>query len=208
MALADLKAELVKLRQAKADLEEGTSLGGPPECQKMAIKNRRVLKGHFAKIYAMHWAEAPGEVGKQLVSASQDGKLIVWNAQSTNKVHAIPLRSSWVMTCAFSPTGDRVACGGLDNICSIYNLNDKSQPIKVSAAPACDSCVWLTGTRGERNAGQPRQSGGVMARCDSAFDHLHPFATPWLTAVCHRCEHTGVPRAGRAHRLSLMLPFP
>ena len=36
------------------------------------------------------------------------------------KVHAIPLRSSWVMTCAYAPSGNFVACGGLDNICSIY----------------------------------------------------------------------------------------
>jgi len=35
------------------------------------------------------------------------------------------------MTCAFSPSGTKVACGGLDNICSIYNLVSKDQPIKV-----------------------------------------------------------------------------
>jgi guanine nucleotide-binding protein G(I)/G(S)/G(T) subunit beta-1 len=59
-----------------------------------------------------------------LVSASQDGKLIVWNGVTTNKVQAIPLRSSWVMTCAFEDQhNELVACGGLDNLCSIYNLN-------------------------------------------------------------------------------------
>jgi guanine nucleotide-binding protein G(I)/G(S)/G(T) subunit beta-1 len=83
-----------------------------------AIKQRRMLKGHFGKIYAMHWAED----SKHLVSASQDGKLIIWNGFTTNKVHAIPLRSSWVMTCAYSPSGSFVACGGLDNICSVYKL--------------------------------------------------------------------------------------
>ena len=119
----------------------------------MHIKNRRVLKGHFAKIYAMHWAEAVSEeLSKQLVSASQDGKLIVWNAASANKVHAIPLRSSWVMTCAFSPTGRTVACGGLDNICSIYNLDNKEQPIKVSRELAAHtgylSCCRFLGTTG------------------------------------------------------------
>lgn len=82
------------------------------------LRNRRFLRGHLAKIYAMHWATDR----RHLVSASQDGKLIVWDAYTTNKVHAIPLRSSWVMTCAYSPTGNFVACGGLDNICSIYNL--------------------------------------------------------------------------------------
>ena len=84
------------------------------------IKTRRQLKGHFGKIYAMHWA---GDESKQLVSASQDGKLIVWNALTTNKMHAIPLRSSWVMTCAYSPSGRMVACGGLDNIVTGYRLS-------------------------------------------------------------------------------------
>ncbi|KAH9256255.1 hypothetical protein BASA81_005476 [Batrachochytrium salamandrivorans] len=80
---------------------------------------RRVLKGHFGKVYACHWA---GKVS-QLVSASQDGKLIIWNARSTNKILAIPLKSSWVMTCAYEQTGDDlVACGGLDNLCSIYKV--------------------------------------------------------------------------------------
>jgi len=60
-----------------------------------------------------------------LVSASQDGRLLVWDALTTNKTHAIPLRSSWVMTCAYSPGdgGKFVASGGLDNNCSIYNYN-------------------------------------------------------------------------------------
>ena len=83
------------------------------------MKVRRVLKGHLAKIYAMHWSTDR----RHLVSASQDGKLIIWDAYTTNKVHAIPLRSSWVMTCAYAPSGNYVACGGLDNICSVYNLS-------------------------------------------------------------------------------------
>ena len=128
-----LKKEIEDAVAALNDIgEDGLgSIGGVKPCDKLGIKNRRVLKGHFAKIYAMHWCDNEGDVGKQLVSASQDGKLIVWNAQSTNKVHAIPLRSSWVMTCAFSPTGKKVACGGLDNVCSIYNLESKESPIKV-----------------------------------------------------------------------------
>lgn len=42
------------------------------------------------------------------------------------KVHAIPLRSSWVMTCAYAPSGAYVACGGLDNVCSIYSLKTRN----------------------------------------------------------------------------------
>lgn len=95
---------------------------------RIGMKPRRNLKGHLAKIYAMHWSTDR----RHLVSASQDGKLIIWDAYTTNKVHAIPLRSSWVMTCAYAPSGNYVACGGLDNICSIYNLSTREGPTRVA----------------------------------------------------------------------------
>lgn len=98
-----------------ADYAEKTT---PPK-PVLQMKQRRVLKGHFGKIYAMQWATD----SKNLVSASQDGKLLIWNAFTTNKLHAIPLRSAWVMTCAYSPSGNFVACGGLDNLCSIYRVS-------------------------------------------------------------------------------------
>ncbi|KAG2226581.1 hypothetical protein INT45_005067 [Circinella minor] len=91
---------------------------------RLTMKVRRTLKGHLAKIYAMNWAADK----RHLVSASQDGKLLVWDAYTTNKVYAIPLRSSWVMTCAYAPSGKYVASGGLDNICSIYNLQSNNGP--------------------------------------------------------------------------------
>lgn len=46
------------------------------------MRTRRTLRGHLAKIYAMHW----GSDSRNLVSASQDGKLIVWDSHTTNKV--------------------------------------------------------------------------------------------------------------------------
>lgn len=56
-----------------------------------------------------------------------------WNpCLSLLQVHAIPLRSSWVMTCAYAPSGNYVACGGLDNICSIYNLKTREGNVRVS----------------------------------------------------------------------------
>ncbi len=37
------------------------------------------------------------------------------------------------MTCAYAPSGNYVACGGLDNICSIYNLNqNRDGPTRVA----------------------------------------------------------------------------
>lgn len=40
------------------------------------LKPRRLLKGHFGKVYSADWAGS----GNELVSASQDGKLIIWDA--------------------------------------------------------------------------------------------------------------------------------
>lgn len=118
-SLRKLKLELTTARQK---LESGgfETTGGASKARP-ELKKRRELKGHFGKVYAMHWA---GAGSANLVSASQDGKLIIWNAMTTNKIQAIPLRSSWVMTCAFEQTENKmVACGGLDNMCSIYTLS-------------------------------------------------------------------------------------
>lgn len=123
-----LKTEITSVRDSKKDevMADVSSGKGPlKEIRKTpSTKLRRTLKGHFGKVYAMHWA---GD-SQNLVSASQDGKLIIWNAFTTNKLHAIPLRSSWVMTCAFEQSkGNLVACGGLDNLCSIFQLQQAQQ---------------------------------------------------------------------------------
>lgn len=109
-------------------------------------KMKRTLKGHLAKIYACAWAH---QDGVHLVSASQDGKLLVWDALTTNKTHAIHLRSNCmyskfhlfsftsghilfvliflgVMACDYSPESGWVASGGLDNICSIFSLKPEA----------------------------------------------------------------------------------
>ncbi|KAF5897045.1 guanine nucleotide-binding protein G(I)/G(S)/G(T) subunit beta-3-like, partial [Clarias magur] len=44
-------------------------------------------------------------------------------------INAVPLKSSWVMTCGYSPSGNLVASGGLDNMCTIYNL--KTPVVKI-----------------------------------------------------------------------------
>lgn len=83
---------------------------------------KRELKGHFQKVYSVHWA---GRGSDLFLSASQDGKLIVWNAESTNKLNAISLEDNWVMTCAFEQSENQlVATGGLKNICYIYQQTD------------------------------------------------------------------------------------
>ncbi|KAI8351218.1 guanine nucleotide binding protein beta subunit 2 [Choanephora cucurbitarum] len=118
-----------KIKQRKEELADVTLHEVAQKIAKLprtTMKVRRTLKGHLAKIYAMQWCEDK----RHLVSASQDGKLLIWDAYSTNKIHAVPLRSSWVMTCAYAPSGSYVASGGLDNMCSIFNIKNKDSPSK------------------------------------------------------------------------------
>jgi len=44
-------------------------------------KSRRILKGHQGKVLAIDWSNDK----RHMVSTSQDGKLIVWDAFSNNK---------------------------------------------------------------------------------------------------------------------------
>lgn len=123
--VTNLRTELqnyknLKLKEFKSMKELASKKPGYSDKFVSNPKIRRVLKGHFGKVYSMYWS---GD-SQHLVSASQDGKLIVWNGHAGTKTQAIPLRSSWVMTCTFEQSKNNlVACGGLDNLCSIYQQN-------------------------------------------------------------------------------------
>jgi guanine nucleotide-binding protein G(I)/G(S)/G(T) subunit beta-1 len=130
----------------------GQLKSSPNQSLKTQIRMRRILKGHFGKIYAMHWSKDK----RHLVSASQDATLLIWNAFSTKKVHAIPLRSSWVMTCAYANKSEMVACGGLDNLCSVWTMTageggglavaspNKRNPIELAQHEGYLSCCRFT----------------------------------------------------------------
>ncbi|ESO09665.1 hypothetical protein HELRODRAFT_92225 [Helobdella robusta] len=125
-----LKEKIMEAQKAVADASLPELASKVEPVGKIQLRSRRTLRGHLAKIYAMHW----GSDSRNLVSASQDGKLIVWDAYTSNKVvHAIPLRSSWVMTCSFAPSGNFVACGGLDNVCTVYSLKSREGSVKAVA---------------------------------------------------------------------------
>lgn len=61
----------------------------------------------------MNWACIGGTfidvcLFRHCVTGSLDGKLIIWDTWSGNKVQVIPLRSAWVMSVAFAPSGNFV----------------------------------------------------------------------------------------------------
>ena len=139
--VASLQSEIEKTLSAKNNstmaqcLKAGTSLApirGPP-----VTKVRRTLKGHFGKITSLHWA---GD-SHRVVSASQDGNLLVWNAVSSNKLQSISLKSSYVMSVGIEQSkGNMVACGGLDNLCTIYKLDNPSVAMEMASHDGFLSC--------------------------------------------------------------------
>lgn len=105
---------------------------GPP-----ATKVRRTLKGHFGRVTALHW----GGDSRTLVSASQDGNLLVWNAVTSNKIQSISLKSSYVMSVGIEQSkGNLVACGGLDNLCTVYKISNPESASEMASHDGFLSC--------------------------------------------------------------------
>jgi len=69
-----------KLQEQKARIEDSDSFDTDRDLADVGSqpRARRTLKGHFGKVYALHWSGN----GHDIVSASQDGKLIIWNSHN------------------------------------------------------------------------------------------------------------------------------
>jgi len=88
-------------------------------------KCRRILKGHFGKITALDWSND----GTTIVSASQDGNLLLWDAVTTSKKQTVRLKSAYVMSVCMESEGRFVAAGGLDNACSVYRVGGEQSKL-------------------------------------------------------------------------------
>uniref|UniRef100_A0AAR2JBW7 G protein subunit beta 5 n=1 Tax=Pygocentrus nattereri TaxID=42514 RepID=A0AAR2JBW7_PYGNA len=120
----NLKAKLEEERAKLHDVELHQVAEKVETLGQFVIKTRRTLKGHGNKVLCMDWCRDK----RRMVSSSQDGKVIVWDAYTTNKEHAVTMPCTWVMACAYAPSGCVIACGGLDNKCSVYPLSlDKNE---------------------------------------------------------------------------------
>lgn len=119
-----LKAKLDEERSKLSDVDLTVVAQRLESMTNFTMKPRRVLKGHQGKVLCMDWSADK----RHMVSSSQDGKMLVWDAFTTNKEHAITMPTTWVMACAYGPSGSVVACGGLDNRCTLYPLSLDEDP--------------------------------------------------------------------------------
>eukprot|EP01127_Copromyxa_protea_P007567 TRINITY_DN1745_c0_g1_i1.p1 TRINITY_DN1745_c0_g1~~TRINITY_DN1745_c0_g1_i1.p1 ORF type:complete len:386 (-),score=124.62 TRINITY_DN1745_c0_g1_i1:73-1191(-) len=130
--ISALKEKIKQSRLEKKDMEKSEYFTqNPSNFEKGAKPTERVRlsKGHNGRIEAVSWSSNNPEM---LLTAGQDGKMLVWHAPSGNKVGLFRLKSAWVQACAYRSFGGEsgvVASGGMDNICTLYSLQDPSKPI-------------------------------------------------------------------------------
>jgi len=104
-----------------------------------------------------------------LVSAALEGRLIVWDAVTANKLKVIALETLWVMCCSISPSANLVVSGGLDNICSIFKMEDEL-PITASSeltghSAFISSCKFLNSRSSQQNHLELRGQNDQLVGC-------------------------------------------
>lgn len=78
------------------------------DISKPKITTKKLMKGHLNKVNSVAYS---GD-SRHCVTGSLDGKLIIWDTFTGNKVQIIPLRSAWVMSVAYAPSGNLVGKNG------------------------------------------------------------------------------------------------
>eukprot|EP01104_Vermistella_antarctica_P021025 TRINITY_DN926_c4_g1_i1.p1 TRINITY_DN926_c4_g1~~TRINITY_DN926_c4_g1_i1.p1 ORF type:complete len:332 (+),score=81.08 TRINITY_DN926_c4_g1_i1:356-1351(+) len=137
---AELKQQIAAAKAGAKDKTLKDTASDVPAMDKLRVKKRFDLKGHQAKISAIEWARE----GDYVLSASQDGNLVIWDSKTSCRIQAIPLKSIWVMACSFAPGGRLVASGGLDNICSVYNVGDATLAAELAGHEGVLTGMWFT----------------------------------------------------------------
>ncbi|KAI5949961.1 tgb1 [Candida theae] len=99
----------------------------PRDSCKLRLYN--TLRGHQNKIAKLCW----NADSSKILSASQDGYMILWDTITGFKKQAIQLDNPWVLTCSISPNEKLVASAGLDNNCTIYKIkpDTTNNPVQV-----------------------------------------------------------------------------
>ncbi|WPK26181.1 hypothetical protein PUMCH_003529 [Australozyma saopauloensis] len=91
----------------------------PPIPPKKYLTHHVTLTGHLNKVVDIKFSPD----SKKLLSVCQDGFGIIWDVLSGLKLQAIPLVHRWALACSYSPSGKLVAVAGLENKCTMYNVN-------------------------------------------------------------------------------------
>ncbi|WFD29390.1 G protein subunit beta [Malassezia sp. CBS 17886] len=125
-----LKQQLITKQTRLADTTLRAAAGGVEKLRAVGLRRHQVMRCPGAKVFALDWAPD----SQHVLTASQDRHMLIWNVRSGHKVQAIRMRMCWVTACAYGPGGDLAASGGLDNICTVYNLRMRTDVVGVPVA--------------------------------------------------------------------------
>ena len=118
----------VQIDKVKSKIQDANLFEMSPQVPSLAknkinLQSTLTLKGHNNKISDFRWSRD----SKSILSASQDGFMLIWDTASGLKRNAIPLDSQWVLSCALSPSGNLAASAGLNNNCTIYRVSKENR---------------------------------------------------------------------------------
>ncbi|OWB84883.1 hypothetical protein B5S33_g3540 [[Candida] boidinii] len=113
----NLQLRKLKLKNIDSNLFEISHKNSNLINNEIHLKNYVTLKGHFNKILSCSWH--PNNTN--LLSCSQDGFLILWDAITGMKLKIIQSDDPYVTSSDISPNGKLIAVGGLANNCYVYS---------------------------------------------------------------------------------------
>lgn len=124
LALTINRALAAKVQKSTMRVDESK----PRRC----FKRRLFHKGHFSKVVSCAWDRS----SELVLTSSQDGNIIIWNAVAGRKQTLQPLKSSWVMFAEASTEGDAMICsGGLDNFATVWKFPTVGSDAKSKTVP-------------------------------------------------------------------------
>ena len=74
---------------ARNDADRTSIASDVPPIKQLALRRTSVLRSQWSKMVALDWSQD----SKHILTASQDGYMIVWNAEEGYKVQAMKLLS-------------------------------------------------------------------------------------------------------------------
>ena len=83
-----------------------------------------VLKCHEAAVSVLEWVPNNDRI---LVSASTDGKLLVWDAEQRECLRAMSLHEDQIVSMNISPNGEYVVTGSKDQKIIVSRISDGTQ---------------------------------------------------------------------------------
>ena len=88
-----------------------------------ALQPIRTLEGHSAPVHWLAWSAD----GTRLASASLDGTIRLWDAESGQTLHTLSGHTDWVLSVAWSPDGTALVSAGTDGTVRLWDAESGAQ---------------------------------------------------------------------------------